>query len=219
MGTASDLNAPNADEWAEVAPSSRGWRLRNPAIAVVVGVVAAALGLLVVIGRAGRSPDRVPRHRIAPAFDLPRVGSERDRVRLADFAGRPVVVNFWASWCVPCRKEMPALEAVAERLSGQVAFVGVTQQDGRTAGADFEHEVGVTYPSGSDPEGTTAPAYGVGGLPTTVLIDADGRIVGRHLGALTEKTLTELVRRAFDLPGEASNDRHGGTKPRAPGLG
>ena len=110
-----------------------------------------------------------------------------------------MLFNLWATWCVPCRKEMPALQAASERLEGRVVFVGVNHQDGRSPAAEFEREVGVTYPSGYDPDGAVARDFGVVGLPTTVLVDARGRIVARSLGELTENELDELVAEAFGI--------------------
>jgi len=181
-------------------PAVRPRRRRRLVIAgAVLGVV--AIGAVAGIGasRSSDPGDQVALEGAAPAFDLPRVGAEGESVRLADFAGRPVVVNFWASWCVPCRKEMPALQAAAEQLEGRVAFVGVNHQDGRSPAAEFEREVGVTYPSGYDPDGAVARDFGVVGLPTTVLVDARGRIVARSLGELTENELDELVAEAFGI--------------------
>ena len=133
----------------------------------------------------------------APAFDLPRVGMDGERVSLGDFAGRPVVVNFWASWCVPCRQEMPALQATSERLAGRVAFVGINYEDTESSAADFQRDVGAKYPSGLDSDGEVASRYAVQGLPTTVLIDGRGRIVARVLGGVTQKKLLSLVDKAF----------------------
>jgi len=178
-------------------------RLRRRRRLLIAGGVLAVLAVGAVAGigasRSSDPEDRVAVEGAAPSFDLPLVGAEGDRVRLADFAGRPVVVNFWASWCVPCRKEMPALQAAAERLEGQVAFVGVNHQDGQGPAAEFEREAGVTYPSGSDLDGGVARDFGVVGLPTTVLVDARGRIVARSLGELTDSELAELIAEAFGI--------------------
>ena len=186
---------PSVDEPA--VPPRRRRRLL-----VAGGVIAVlAIGAVAGIG-ASRSTDPdngVAVEGAAPAFDLPRVGAEDGRLRLADFAGQPMVVNFWASWCVPCRKEMPALQAAAERLVGRVAFVGVNHQDGQSPAAEFEREVGVTYPSGYDPDGAVARDFGVVGLLTTVLVDASGRIVARSLGELTENELDDLITDAFGI--------------------
>jgi len=163
-----------------------------------VAAIAATLATASVFGRdATRAGDSLRIEGAAASFDLPRVGAPDERVALGQFAGQALVVNFWASWCVPCRNEMPALEAVATRLAGRVAFVGINHQDGRTPAAEFQQDVGVSYPSGYDPDGGVARAYGVLGLPTTVLVDARGRIVGRRLGELTEAELADLLESAF----------------------
>jgi len=193
---ATDLTA-SAAEAEPTAPVQR--RRRRVAVA---GVLAAAAVVVAVAAFSGGGPpplDSVAVEGAAPDFDLPRIGAPQERVTLADVAGQPLVVNFWASWCVPCRKEMPALQAAAERLAGQVRFVGINHQDGATAAADFEVDVGVTYPSGHDPDGGVARDYGVLGLPTTVLVDASGRIVARTLGEVTEDELADLLVEAFGI--------------------
>lgn len=197
MGLATDLTGPVTAPPLEPPPRRR-WR--RPALMLGAALaVSAVAGAAVMAGPAKPPADRVGVQGAAPSFDLARVGALGDRVRLADFRGRPLVVNFWASWCVPCRREMPALEAVADRLEGRVAFVGINHLDTAGPAADFQREVGVRYPSGFDPEGNIASAYGVVGLPTTVLIDARGRIMTRHLGGLTESALADLIRQAFGI--------------------
>ena len=195
-------HGPKADGAVSLGPARPPLRLgtrrrRAPVVATVV-----VAGIIAVVGAvAGRerpeSADILRAEGAAPAFDLPGVGGGGDRVSLAQFAGRPLVINFWASWCVPCRDEMPALQAAGERLAGRVAFVGINHQDDPAAAGEFEREVGVRYASGADPTGDVARQYGARGLPTTVLVDARGDIVARQLGEITEDELLELVRRAF----------------------
>ena len=194
---ATDLTVPPDGGAVEPRPGRRRRRIVVGSV-VALAVAAAAVAAAVSSGTAGGG-DRVAVEGETPGFDLPRVGSPDERVTLAEFAGRPLVVNFWASWCVPCRKEMPALQATAERLAGRVGFVGINHQDGATAAAEFEDEVGVTYPSGHDPDGAVARDYGVLGLPTTVLVDASGRIVARRLGEVTDDELAELIAEAFGI--------------------
>lgn len=129
----------------------------------------------------------------APVIDVPRLDDPTARVDLAAFRGNPVVLNFWASWCVPCRKEMPALGETAVRFQGRVSFLGINHQDGVVPAQEFVTEVGVGYPSGFDPAGDVARRYGVQGLPTTFFIDADGRIVGRKLGGMSAAQLLETI--------------------------
>ena len=131
--------------------------------------------------------------RTAPAFELPLLDDDTQTLRLDTFRGTPVVLNFWASWCVPCRREMPAFQAVADQLAGEVAFIGVNHQDSRTAGLNLIEDTGVTYPSGYDPDGDVARQYGLYGIPATVLITADGRVVSTSVGELDSDELSELI--------------------------
>ena len=194
MGLAADL-MDITEEPVPAAPSAHPSRRRRVVMAVAgVAMVTAAAGV-VAAWRGGS--DGVTDEGPAPAFDLPRVGMDGERVSLGDFAGRPVVVNFWASWCVPCRQEMPALQATSERLAGRVAFVGINYEDTESSAADFQRDVGAKYPSGLDSDGEVASRYAVQGLPTTVLVDGRGRIVARVLGGVTQKKLLSLVDKAF----------------------
>ena len=133
----------------------------------------------------------------AKDFTLDNLQPAQAPVSLASLRGRPVVVNFWASWCVPCRKEMPALEAVDRQGRGRVAFVGVNDQDGRRAALEFVAETQVSYPSGYDPEGKVAASYGLFGLPTTLFISAQGRLLERRTGAITQQELRTTIARLF----------------------
>ena len=186
-----------------VADASTPLRRRRRRAVLPAVAVLALIAIGVAAGSRAGEPrdagDRVAGEGVAPAFDLPRVGVDGERVRLEDVVGRPLVVNFWASWCVPCRKEMPALQAVAQRLEGRVRFVGINDQDGSTPAAEFEARAGATYPSGYDPDGAVAREFGVFGLPTTVLVDARGRIVARRVGEVTETELEALIADAFGV--------------------
>ena len=94
----------------------------------------------------------------------------------ADYAGRPLVINFWSSSCVPCVTEMPALEGVHQDYAGRVAFVGVDVQDGIAPAQAMADRTGVTYDLVRDPDGSLIASVGGSGLPTTVLVRADGTI-------------------------------------------
>lgn len=195
---AADLTAETRSEQPAHATRRRRWR-RAVVVAAIVGAVGVAAVAGVVAGGAADPGGRVKVEGAAPGFDLPRVGADGERVRLADFAGEPLVVNFWASWCVPCRKEMPALQAVAERLQGRVAFVGINHLDASEDAADFQRAVGASYPSGHDPDGAVAREWAVMGLPTTIVVDSDGRIVARRLGEVSEDELLGLLAESLDV--------------------
>jgi cytochrome c biogenesis protein CcmG/thiol:disulfide interchange protein DsbE len=114
---------------------------------------------------------------------------------LADYGGRPLVLNFFASYCVPCAKEMPALQTVADELGDRVAVVGMNLVDEEDAARALVEKTGVTYDLGRDPEGAIAQALGVVNLPTTVFATADHEVVEVHTGALTEDQLREKMTR------------------------
>lgn len=130
---------------------------------------------------------------IAPEFVLPLLDGN-DPVSLSSLRGSVVVLNVWASWCTPCREEAPDLEAAwkAYRDRG-VAFLGVNERDNKAAAQSFVREVGITYPSVFDPDGRIAFLYGFVGLPTTYVIDAEGRIVYRFTGYLQGSILRDSL--------------------------
>lgn len=135
----------------------------------------------------------------APTWSLPNLRDASARVALAQFMGRPVVVNFWASWCPPCRKEMPALAATARRVGAEVAFVGIDANDQRSAALAFAAKTGVKYPLAYDANGTVAGDYGVRGLPTTFFVSANGDVVGEQVGGMTAPRLRQLLKETFNL--------------------
>jgi cytochrome c biogenesis protein CcmG, thiol:disulfide interchange protein DsbE len=115
-------------------------------------------------------------------------------VTLASYAGQPVIINFFASWCVPCQRETPLLAKFYLSMHGQVRVVGIDSHDETAAALGFMRKTGVRYPVGYDAyPGTTTSAYGVDGLPQTFFLNARHRIVLHVLGPLTTKDLTRGV--------------------------
>jgi cytochrome c biogenesis protein CcmG, thiol:disulfide interchange protein DsbE len=120
-------------------------------------------------------------------------------VRLADFRGRPVVLNFWASWCPACIAEMPAFERVHRRLGDRVVVIGVNQRDDRGAAVDLARRTGISYQLAVDGAGRSFDAFGGLGMPTTVLIRADGTVAEVVAGQLDEALLAERIRRDLGI--------------------
>jgi cytochrome c biogenesis protein CcmG/thiol:disulfide interchange protein DsbE len=112
------------------------------------------------------------------------------KVTLADHQGKVVVLNFFASWCIPCKQENPALVRVWERYrSSDVVLIGVLYQDSLDSGRKYVRDNGVTWATAVDEDGRIAFAYGVFGIPETYFIGPDGIIAGRHIGPISEATL------------------------------
>jgi cytochrome c biogenesis protein CcmG, thiol:disulfide interchange protein DsbE len=131
----------------------------------------------------------------APDFELPLVSDPARSVRLSSTKGDVVVLNFWGTWCRPCREETPTLQAAWTRWEPEgVRFLGVDVLDDASAAKAFQEEFGVTYPSGSDPSASLADDFGYFGLPATYVIDREGIMRFRFLGAVTGADIDRAVR-------------------------
>ena len=129
---------------------------------------------------------------LAPSFSATTLDGQP--IRLADYTGRPVVLNFWGSWCTPRRGEQPGLEKLWQEFRGAgVQFLGVNIRDSRGSARAFQEEFKVSYPSIFDRPAELAARYQVAYPPSTVLIDAQGRLVFRAAGALREDELRKLI--------------------------
>ncbi len=130
--------------------------------------------------------------RAAPAFRLRTL--DGSMTELTDFRGQYVLLNFWASWCGPCRGETPALQQFFEQEAPAVVVVGVNQQESAETARAFAQSFAVTYPIALDADGRVSSAYRVStGLPVSFLIDPEGVIRLVRLGALTERAMDELA--------------------------
>jgi peroxiredoxin len=132
---------------------------------------------------------------LAPDFVLQTSGGEE--FKLSAQRGTPVVLNFWATWCPPCRAELPELRSASERHAGQITVVGVNQGESAAAVANSALELGLTFPIPLDHQGDVSQLYGVRSLPTTFFIDRDGVIRQIQNGPLTEATLAQLLRTIY----------------------
>jgi cytochrome c biogenesis protein CcmG/thiol:disulfide interchange protein DsbE len=131
---------------------------------------------------------------------LPQMDAATFSAMLAQQHGTPVVVNFWASWCPPCRAEAPELAAAAERYRDTVRFIGVNAQDDRGGATQYIEQYGLPYPSVFDPTNAIAISYGLYSPPSTLFFDADGRLVDTVPGQLSPEDLQRELR-AITAPG------------------
>jgi cytochrome c biogenesis protein CcmG, thiol:disulfide interchange protein DsbE len=162
-----------------------------------LGLAVVSVALLVVLwGGFGRNPHEVPfmmEGKPAPAFTL-RTLQKGEEVSLASLKGRPVILNFWASWCGPCVGEHPVLEWGARELGDEVHLFGVIFEDTEDNARAFLRRHGDTLPQLVDPRSQMAVDYGVAGVPETYFIDAEGTIRGKHVGPIDAETLAAAVR-------------------------
>ncbi len=146
--------------------------------------------------------------KMAPEFTLSTF--DGSPMKLSDSRGKAVVLNFWASWCIPCREEAPLLEAAWQALKDrEVVFLGVNIQDSEEAARDFVHGFGITFPNGRDAKGKIAIDYGVYGIPETLFIDRQGRITAKVIGPLGAETLVARAREALQGIASAEERRPG----------
>lgn len=138
----------------------------------------------------------------APPFSLPDLFDEEKMHVLDEYRGRPVILNFWASWCAPCRREMPALQETAARYEeAGVLLLGMNQTylDDLAAAHAFVEELGLTFPQTRDDNGSVgAGAYRVVGIPTTVFITPDGHVAHIQVGEMSLEQITTLTERLVD---------------------
>jgi len=165
---------------------------------LIVGLVIVVPFIVLLVMNLGRNPHKVDSPLVgkpAPPFALRAVGGT-DVLDVGALRGKPVVVNFWATWCVPCYAEHGVLVSSARALGSKVQFVGVVYDDTEAKILEFLRQYGSAYPTLLDDAGKTAIAYGVYGVPETFFIDPDGVIVAKYEGALTQQSLFENLRKA-----------------------
>ncbi len=204
------LPTVDRDQPADPPPPKRRWPLGLLSLILVVVVV---VGVLAFNGRSGGSTSAVPtlpspgdttpvvnpdlpglaQNEPAPELSLQLTdGSQFVLSRHLEEDGRPVFLNFWASWCIPCRKEMPAIEA-SSKAHPDVMFLGVAVEDDSKAALEFAGEIGVTYPLAVDETDGLMGDYPYFGLPATFLISSEGRIIRSVFGGINESLIEALV--------------------------
>jgi cytochrome c biogenesis protein CcmG/thiol:disulfide interchange protein DsbE len=177
--------------------------MRNVGRAAAIAVVATLLVLLVVhVATAHRGAVLVAavaagKQPAAPDFALDRLDG-RGKLELSSLRGRVVVLNFWASWCKPCKEEARTVEAAARRWQTHgVVFVGIDTQDFKSDARAFQRRFGLTYPSVHDGAGSAMTRYGVTGFPETWTVTRGGRIAAHIAGVAGRGQLDTAVRKAL----------------------
>jgi cytochrome c biogenesis protein CcmG, thiol:disulfide interchange protein DsbE len=200
---------PDRAEPAPAAPAApragnrRGPRLlrlpggrRVPTVVIVAIAVSVVLvGAIIAIDATSHAGAKAAAPRPAPAFSLPSLRDPGQQVSLSAYRGLPVIVNFFASWCGPCKKETPLLAGFYRASRGKVAIIGVDADDSAPQARSFLAAYGVGYPVGFESTPAVADAYDVSGIgiPETFFLDGRHRIVKRILGDVTMKELTAGV--------------------------
>lgn len=176
---------------------------------LLVIALTAGLGGLFLFGLLRGPPDRdIPSNLLGkpvPAFDLP-----LHTPYLAEYGptfafepgaiGRPVVINFWAQWCAPCRYEAPVLQQAWQEYGDQALILGIQTQDrgNQAKGLEFIREFGLTFPSVIDDDSRTSIDYGLAGVPETFFIRADGTLAYKHAGPVTPELMDAKLRELLD---------------------
>src|SRR5215213_4458506 len=166
---------------------------------LIVGVAIAAVLVGLLFLGLGTNPNEIRSPLIgkaAPTFVLREVGTGR-AIDLASLKGKPVVLNFWATWCAPCWEEHPVLVANARMLQPNVQFLGVVFQDEESKILGFLQQRGSSYPTVVDDKGKTAIAYGIGGVPETYFLDANGVIAAKVNGPMSTDILQENLQKVM----------------------
>jgi len=186
--------------------SLKGAARRTAALArahkVVTGSIVVFAAALIAVSLATGSA-AAPQTYPAAAFNLTALGQSGGgqsgggesgtKVSLSQYQGKPVIINFWASWCSPCQQETPLLASWYKQQHGKVVLLGLDENDSATSALAFAKAKGISYPIGFDPTTIAASAYGVNALPQTFFLNAQHRVVDHIAGAVTTAELAAGV--------------------------
>ena len=170
----------------------------NRTVLIIGLLIIAAIVAILFVGL-GKDPQAIASPlvgRPAPDFALKAVGTG-ETIDLAQYRGKPVIVNFWATWCHPCWDEHPVLTQTSQVLGNQVQFLGVVFQDDESRIKSFLQQRGWAYPTLVDQAGKTAIAYGVGGVPETYFLDKNGTIVAKFAGPMSADDIQTNLQKAL----------------------
>ena len=163
-------------------------------LSVIVALVALSLGALAFANRASSSDLAASGTEQVVGLDLPLVYLDGETGNVSDYLGKPVVLNFWASWCPACVAELPDFAQVQNELGDEVVFIGINMQEvDRQAADELIAETGVNYRLVDDPNGEIFRGFGGLAMPTTVFVGADGVIVDTHAGTIFSDQLKAFI--------------------------
>jgi thiol-disulfide isomerase/thioredoxin len=162
---------------------------------VITGSIAVFVVALIAVSLAtSKNQDPPPSYPAAASFTLPALGESGQQVSLSHYQGKPVIINFWASWCPPCQQETPLLASWYKQQHGRVVLLGLDENDTTADALKFARAKDVSYPIGFDPTVKVALAYNVDELPQTFFLNAQHRIVDHVFGAVTQAELAKGLR-------------------------
>jgi cytochrome c biogenesis protein CcmG, thiol:disulfide interchange protein DsbE len=178
-----------------VGSGGRGQGVRN---GIIIGLALAAVAVMTLVFARGfgTDPHAVPfmlNGAKATTFKMQRLDTG-EMVNFDDFKGKPVVINFWATWCGPCKLEHPVLQYAAEKYKDRVIFLGIVFEDTEDNTRRFLRQNGATYPQLYDAKSTVAVDYGVSGVPETYFIDKSGTILGKYANPIDVRTMEERIK-------------------------
>ena len=175
-------------------------RLKGLLILAACLIAGVLLGLIILYSvpnaRSSQRPAPPSTGKSVPSFTLQQLGGAS--LSLSDLKGKPVVINFWATWCPPCREEMPLLDTYAARLQGRAIFIAINDDEDLQVVSPYVHQAGLKFPILLDPGGKINALFYVQSYPNTFFIDSDGILRAQHIGQMDETTLKRSLE-ALDI--------------------
>lgn len=179
------------------------WIILAAVFAVVMILAAVLYPKLAEKYSADSSPDSANSAAAVQAADFTVFDGEMNAVKLSDHFGKPIVINFWASWCGPCKSELPGFQSLYEEYKDDVVFLMVNLTDGKrdtvSGIKEFVSDNGYSFPVYYDVEYDAADTYGIYSIPETVFIRADGSLYDIRIGSMSEDVLEDYIKRILEM--------------------